>query len=161
MFLFSVFTGLAYADASNLKHTDINKMSDGNYRLFLKRAKTDVITEMILPKQAITIIEKYKLSPEIEITGSVLPKRSNKEVNVQLKVLANMVNIPIKLSTHICRHTFRQLLAEADICEMGVIKRMMGHSRSGEIDGTYFAVTETRLLEAKRKFELYLEKAFL
>lgn len=161
MFLFSVFTGLAYADASNLKQADINKMKDGNYRLFLKRAKTDVITEMILPKQAVAIIEKYKSCGEIEITGNVLPKRSNKEVNVQLKVLANMVNIPVKLSTHICRHTFRQLLAEADIYEMGVIKRMMGHSRNGEIDGIYYAVTETRLLEAKRKFELYLENTLL
>lgn len=161
MFLFSVFTGLAYADASNLKQTDINKMNDGNYRLFLKRAKTDVITEMILPKQAVTIIEKYKSFGEVEITGNVLPRRSNKEVNVQLKVLANMVNIPVKLSTHICRHTFRQLLAEADIYEMGVIKRMMGHSRNGEIDGIYYAVTETRLLEAKRKFELYLENTLI
>jgi hypothetical protein len=44
---------------------------------------------------------------------------------------------------------------------MGVIKRMMGHSRNGEIDGIYYAVTESRLMEAKRKFELYLEKAFL
>jgi integrase len=79
---------------------------------------------------------------------------------VQLKILANMVGIPLKLTTHIARHTFRQLLAEADIYEMGVIKRMMGHSRNGEIDGIYYAVTESRLMEAKRKFELYLEKAF-
>ena len=161
MFLFSVFTGLAYADASNLKQSDINKMKDGNCRLFLKRVKTDIITEMILPKQALTIIEKYKGSPEIEITGNVLPKRSNKEVNVQLKVLANMVNIPVKLSTHICRHTFRQLLGEADISDMGVIKRMMGHTSMNDIDGIYNLVTESRLIKAKREFELYLEKAFL
>ncbi|MBK9486864.1 MAG: hypothetical protein IPO01_17285 [Chitinophagaceae bacterium] len=115
---------------------------------------------MILPKQAIQIIDKYKNTAETEITGCVLPRRSNKEVNVQLKILANMVNIPLKLTTHIARHTFRQLLAEADIYEMGVIKRMMGHSQNGEIDGIYYYVTESRLLEAKRKFELYLEKAF-
>ena len=161
MFLFSVFTGLAYADASNLKQTDLNKTADGNLRLFIKRAKTDIITEMILPRFALEIVEKYKKIEEIEITGKVLPGRSNKEVNVQLKVLARMVSIPIKLSTHIARHTFRQLLAEADIFEMGVIKRMMGHSRSSEIDGTYYVVTETRLFEAKRKFELYLEKSLI
>jgi integrase len=77
---------------------------------------------MILPKQAVALISKYKNTAEIEITGCVLPKRSNKEVNVQLKVLAGMVGIPLKLTTHIARHTFRQLLAEADIYEMGVIK---------------------------------------
>jgi len=161
MFLFSVFTGLAYTDASELKQTDLYPMGDGNIRLLLKRAKTDIVTEMILPKQAVDIINKYKHTSEAEITGRVLPKRSNKEVNIQLKILANMVDIPIKLTTHISRHTFRQLLAEADIYEMGVIKRMMGHSSRNDIDGIYYSVTESRLLEAKRKFELYLEKAFL
>lgn len=160
MFMFSIFTGLAYADASNLKKNDLFKSAGGAIRLYLKRAKTEIITEMILPKQASEILIKYKDYPELQITKAVLPRRSNKEVNVQLKILANMVNIPIKLSTHIARHTFRQLLAEADITEMGVIKRIMGHSSSREIDGIYYQVTESRLLEAKRKFELYLEKSF-
>jgi site-specific recombinase XerD len=161
IFLFSIFTGLAYADSSTLKQSDFNTMRDGNVRLLKKREKTDVITEQILTKQAVAIMDKYKNSAEREITGNVLPKRSNKELNIQLKILANMVGIPLKLTTHIARHTYRQLLAEADIYEMGVIKRMMGHSRGGEIDGIYYAVTESRLMEAKRKFELYLEKAFL
>lgn len=160
IFLFSVFTGLAYADSSTLKMSDLNLMQDGSTRLLRKREKTDIITEMILPKQAVAIIDKYKNSAEREITGNVLPKRSNKELNIQLKILANMAGISLKLTTHIARHTFRQLLAEADIYEMGVIKRMMGHSRGGEIDSIYYVVTESRLMEAKRKFELYLEKAF-
>lgn len=159
MFLFSVFTGLSYADANALQQTDLNRTVDGNIRLFTRREKTDIITEMILPRQAVEIIERYKNTVEIEITGAVLPKRSNKEVNVQLKVLANMAGIPLKLTTHIARHTFRQLLAEADIYEMGVIKRMMGHSSHRDIDGIYYSVTESRLMEAKRKFELYLEKS--
>ncbi len=161
IFLFSVYTGLAYTDASNLKQTNLTVMGDGNIKLLIKRAKTDVITEMVLPRQAVEIIAKYKNSAEAEITGGVIPRRSNKEVNVQLKILANMVGIPIKLTTHIARHTYRQLLAEADIYEMGVIKRMMGHSKGGEIDGIYYVVTETRLVEAQRKFELYLEKSLL
>ncbi|UAY53210.1 tyrosine-type recombinase/integrase [Ferruginibacter albus] len=161
MFLFSVFTGLAYTDAYSLKESDLNVMKDGNIKLYLKRAKTNIETEMILPKKAIVIIDKYKYSEEREITKALLPRRSNKEVNVQLKILANMAQVPIKLSTHIARHTFRQLLAEADIYEMGVIKRLMGHSNGNEIDAVYYSVTETRLLEAKRKFDLYLEKALL
>jgi site-specific recombinase XerD len=160
IFLFSVFTGLAYADSSTLKMGDLNLMQDGSTRLLRKREKTDIVTEMVLPKQAVAIIEKYKNTAEREITGNILPKRSNKELNIQLKILANMAGISLKLTTHIARHTFRQLLAEADIYEMGVIKRMMGHSRGGEIDSIYYVVTESRLLEAKRKFELYLEKAF-
>ena len=30
-----------------------------------------------------------------------------------------------------------------------------------ETDGIYYSVTESRLLEAKRKFELYLKKSLL
>jgi integrase len=158
MFLFSIFTGLAYADAMALNYSDLNKTSSGPTRLFLKRAKTDIITEMILPEAAEAIVNKYRYSPENEMTKKVLPRRSNKEVNIQLKILANMSEISIKLTTHIARHTFRQLLGEADIYEMGVIKRMMGHSKNSEIDGTYYSVTENRLMEAKRKFDLYLNK---
>ena len=39
---------------------------------------------------------------------------------------------------------------------MGVIKIMIGHSGSGDIDSVYYSVTESRLLEAKAKFEKYL-----
>lgn len=161
IFLFSVFTGLSYSDSHQLTHTDLYKMSDDNIRLFVKRVKTDVITEMVLPQQAKDIIDRYKNTAENEITKKVLPGRSNKEVNVQIKILANMANIPIKLSMHNSRHTFRQLLSEADIFEIAVIKRMMGHSRSSDIDEVYYSVTESRLLEAKRKFELYLTKSLL
>jgi hypothetical protein len=37
---------------------------------------------------------------------------------------------------------------------------MMGHRKNVEIDAINFYVAESRLMEAKRKFELYLEKAF-
>jgi site-specific recombinase XerD len=158
LFLFSIFTGLSYGDLNNLTHADLYKAADGNVRLFIKRAKTDVITEMILPVHALKIIKKYQSLPELDITKKVLPGRSNKEINVQLKILANMVSIPIKLTTHIARHTYRQLLSEANIQEIAVIKRMMGHSRSSDIDEIYYSVTESRLLEAKNKFDDYLNK---
>lgn len=95
---------------------------------------------------------------ENQITGLVLPKRSNEKLNQNLKSLAALAGIPFNLSSHIARHTHRQLLAEAGIEDMGVIKRMMGHSGSGDIDSVYYSVTESRLLEAKGKFERYLQE---
>jgi len=38
---------------------------------------------------------------------------------------------------------------------------MMGHSRSNDIDDVYYAVTESRLMEAKKKFECFLNKFIL
>jgi hypothetical protein len=62
------------------------------------------------------------------------------------------------LSTRIARHTFRQLLAESNIEDYGVIKRLMGQSRNGDVDEVYYSVTESRLIEARNKFEIYLHK---
>lgn len=158
LFLFSIFTGLSYSDTQLLSADNLSYRADGNVKLLRRRTKTDVITEMFLPIQAIAILNKYKDFSEIQITGKLLPARSNKEVNVQVKILGSICKIPLTLTTHIARHSFRQLLAEADIIEMAVIKRMMGHSRNSDIDNIYYTVTEARLLEAKKKFESFLNK---
>lgn len=158
LFLFSVFTGLANIDARGLRSHHLQKKEDGNLKLSVKRLKTHVFTESFLVSYAQDILREYEAFPESKITGLVLPLRSNKELNVQIKMLASLCNIPIKLTSHIARHTFRQLLAEAGIEDMGVIKRMMGQSRRDEIDDIYYSITESRLLEAKNKFENYLSK---
>ena len=157
IFLFSVFTGLAYCDAMKLKQSDLTINDKGDFKLTLHRGKTDVITEMFLPKQAIEIVKKYEGYQEVQVLKSVLPNRTNQKINVQLNVIQSMLNIPFRVTTHIARHTFRQLLSEAEVTNYGVIKRMMGHSKSRDIDETYYHVTEQGLIEAKRKFELYLE----
>lgn len=158
IFLFCVFTGLAYKDAISLKGINLEERKDGSFKLHIKRSKTDIQTECFLVTQAIRIVKHYKEARENQITGLVLPKRSNEKLNVQLKILAEMVNIPINLSSHIARHTHRQLLSEAGIEDRGVIKRMMGHSGSGDIDSVYYSITESRLREAKQKFEKFLKK---
>jgi hypothetical protein len=80
---------------------------------------------MILTSHALNIINVYRNHPEVESRKSLFSKRSNKEVNVQLKILAGMAHIPIKLTCHIGLHSFRQLLAEAGIADISVITLMM------------------------------------
>lgn len=157
IFLFSVFTGLAYHDAMSLTWSSLELRKDNTYKLTINRQKTVVITECFLPEEAIEIGKKYKTLIEGNISNSVLPHRSNKEMNLQLKLIAQMAGIAIRLSTHIARHTFRQLLAEAGITDYCVIKRMMGQSRNGDVDEVYYSVTEKGLMDAKIKFESYLK----
>ncbi len=157
IFLFSSFTGLSYIDAINLKTTNINK-EDSNYKLTIHRTKTSHPAEQYLVNNALEIINKYKNDLSVIINNGIIPRRSNKEINYQLKHIATKVGISIRLSHHIARHSFRQLLAEAGVEDMGVIKRMMGHSRQNDIDSVYYSITDSRLLEAKNKFELYLTK---
>lgn len=161
IFLFGAFTGLAYKDAMSLTWNNLETRTSENLKLSLKRIKSDIITESFLPSFAIKIAQKYKEYPGNNVSEAVLPHRSNKEVNSKFKLLAQITNIPIKLSTHIGRHTFRQLLSEAGIEDYGVIKRMMGQSRNGDVDEVYYSITENRLINAKNKFEKYLNENLL
>lgn len=156
IFLFSVYTGLAYHDLISLGQANLEYREDGNIKLSKSRQKTDIITECFLPSLAINIVEKYREQangPEQRI----FPYRSNKELNSQLKMLAQLAGIPIRLTMHTARHTFRQMLAEAGITDMGVIKRLMGQSRNGDVDEVYYLVTENSLLKAKDKINLLYE----
>jgi site-specific recombinase XerD len=154
LFLFSVFTGLAYQDAMGLSEGDIENRKDGECRLKLYRHKTGVVTESFLSSNATDIIDKYGKSLERKNSKKLLPQRSNQKINQNLKALAGRLGISFLMTTHIARHTFRQLLAEAGVTDMAVIKRMMGQTRGGDIDAIYYQVTERGLLKAKDKFQL-------
>jgi site-specific recombinase XerD len=156
LFLFSVLTGLAHCDVIQLSYTNLTQTPNG-LKIYLQRAKTDTETQQFLPAAAERLLEKYRESYEAKTLNKCFPGRSNKETNVQLKFLATMAGIPFPLSYHIARHTFRQMIAEAGIVETGVIKKLMGHSSRREIDGIYYQVTDSRLLEAKKKIDLFLK----
>jgi integrase len=158
IFLFSAYTGLAYNDVIGLKTGNLHHLPSGEVKLTVDRTKTDVQTELFLVSQGKEILERYKDSPDRKIGDAVLPYRSNKELNLQLKYLATLANISLNLSHHISRHTYRQLLAEAGIEDMGVIKKMMGQTRKNDIDDVYYVVTERKLLQAKQKFQHYLNE---
>jgi integrase/recombinase XerD len=157
MFLFSVFTGLAFTDAEKLTYSHLIKTEDSEIKMSKSRNKTGELQEVVLSKYALEIVKKYEGSHYSRLTGCVLPKRSNTAVNIQAKNLAALAAIPFNLTHHIARHSFRQLLGEAGIESDAVIKRMMGHKRGGS-DAVYYTVTESSLIEAKRKLELYLDK---
>ncbi len=152
LFLFCSLTGLAYEDAHRLNYSNIVLLPSGLQKLQLNREKTSVLTEVFLLPQAIAIIEKYRSNPENKILRRVLPQRSNQKINDNLKLLSILLKLPFALSSHIARHSYRQLLGEAGITDMAVIKRMMGQTRHGEIDDVYYSVTESRLIEAFEKF---------
>lgn len=156
IFLFSVFTGLSNIDSQELKACHFQPKADGNIKLSIKRTKTSVYTESFLVSFGMDIVNKYRNSPENKICGYILPHRSNKELNVQLKIIAGLCGISFKLTSHIARHTFRQLLAEAGVEDIGVIKRMMGQSHRDAIDDIYYSITDSRLIEAKNRFETFL-----
>ncbi|MES2396335.1 MAG: phage integrase SAM-like domain-containing protein [Bacteroidota bacterium] len=156
IFMFSVFTGLAYADAIGLRKNEMQNWKNNEYYIHLKRAKTNVETRQFLISQTCDLIEKYKEFNKFKET--LIPSISNQQLNMWLKIIAEKVGISKPLSSHIARHTYRQLLSEAGIKDLAAIKTMMGHSRNKDIDAVYHNVTERQLLEAKEQYQTFLNE---
>ena len=157
IFMFSVYTGLSYSDAQNLTKHWLIPYPDNQYKIDSNRVKSKGCFEFFLVKPALDLINKYENSLETS-RGNLIPKRSNKEINLQLKVLGDKAGIPFNFTHHTARHTFRRIIAEAEMHDVGTRKKMMGHSTGSDIDGIYDQVTDDRLLKAKEKIDLYLNK---
>lgn len=127
MFVFCCYTGLAYVDVSQLTPDKIVKYKDGEHWLNLYRQKTDVKSNIPLLPKAIEIIEKYKDHPECNISGKVLPLRSNAKFNAYLKSVADLCGIKRNLTTHLARHTFATTVTLNNDVPIESVSSMLGH----------------------------------
>ncbi|MDQ3047232.1 MAG: site-specific integrase, partial [Bacteroidota bacterium] len=100
IFMFSVFSGLAYSDAMNLKKIKLQQWSEGNVFIQIKREKTEVETRLFLVSFALQIIEKYKDDPQVQSNEYVLPRIDNSTYNKWLKIIAYKVGINFNVTTH-------------------------------------------------------------
>lgn len=156
IFLFSIYTGLAYKDVFELNDSKLQKWNNGQYCLTIKRSKTEVETQQFMVSHAMDVVEDIKkFYPYLNKT---FPAISNQQMNMRLKLLGEKAGITKKLTCHMARHSFRQLIAEAGIRDLATIKMLMGHSRNNDIDSIYHNVTESQLLEAKNKLQTYLDR---
>lgn len=100
IFLFSCYTGLAYADIKKLTHSEIQTGFNGKEWIFTSRKKTDTDTRVPLLPEAIAIVNKYKADPECVSTNKVLPVLSNQKMNAHLKQIADLCGITKRLTYH-------------------------------------------------------------
>src|SRR5690606_34601583 len=126
VFVFSCFTGLAYADAKKLSSDNIVLDISGERWIKIKRSKTD--TRSSIPLLAIpqAIIEKYAESPETE-SGHLLPVLSNQKTNAYLKEIADLCGINKNLTFHLARHTFATTVTLSNGVPMESVSKMLGH----------------------------------
>ncbi|SPY34966.1 Tyrosine recombinase XerC [Porphyromonas cangingivalis] len=126
MFLFSVFTGLAFADLQSLRTSQIETNSEGKRYIRKARQKTEV--ESLIPlhpiaEQILSLYIKeskgdYKVFPDTMSKGKLL---------THLKAVGLACGIRTPLGYHVGRHSFGTLTLEAGI-PMESIAKMMGYS---------------------------------
>lgn len=126
IFVFSCYTGLAYADVKKLKHSEIAKGIDGSLWIQTYRAKTNTRVPIPLLPQALSLVEKY--ATDTQPKGLVFPVLSNQKMNAYLKEIADVCGITKKLTFHIARHSFATSITLSNGVPIETVSKMLGHT---------------------------------
>ena len=127
IFLFSCYSGLAYADVQKLKRSEIVIGMDGEKWIFTKRQKTDSSSRIPLLPVALQILNRYAEHPQCKFGDKVLPVLSNQKMNAYLKEIADVCGITKNLTYHIARHTFATTVTLSNGVPIETVSKMLGH----------------------------------
>ena len=128
LFVFCIYTGLAFVDVTNLKMEHLVKTKQGTTWIKNSRCKTSV--SFLIPLLPIPqcLVKKYDSFIKRKIDGSVLPTLSNQKYNSYLKELAIRAKITKNLTSHLARHTFATTITLNEGVPLEVVSKMLGHS---------------------------------
>lgn len=118
LFIFSCYTGLAYADAQSFVFSEHTTVIDGKYYIDGARIKTGerYLTPILAP--ALDILKKWDYR---------LPIMSNVRMNYSLHEIEALLGINKPLTSHVARHTFATLTLSKNV-PIAVVQRLLGHS---------------------------------
>jgi site-specific recombinase XerD len=128
IFLFSCYTGLAYADVKKLHRAEIERTPNGLWWIKTRRQKTKQRSQLPIFAAAKEIIDKYTDLSALSAKDEVLPVISNQKMNAYLKEIANIVGIEKNLTFHVARHTFATTVTLQNGISIEAVSRMMGHT---------------------------------
>lgn len=119
LFVFQMWTGLAYSDAQNF---DVRryKLEDGVLTYVGERIKTGVNYVSHLLPPAVAILEKY---------GMQTPKIGNADYNHLLKGIGIAAGIHTPLHSHMARHSFATYMLNNDV-SLDSVSVMLGHTNT-------------------------------
>jgi len=158
IFLFSYLgCGMNFTDISNLRYENIV----GN-RVTYNRQKTGKLLSYSLQPLAMEIIERYR-NPQSSKSDYVFPilfserhisptqrkdriKKMIKVINSSLKTIGDKLDIPIKLTTYVARHTFATVLKRSGV-NTSIICESLGHS-SEKVTQIYLDSFENSQIDA-------------
>ena len=127
LFIFSCFTGLAYADVKKLTKGSIIIGIDGNKWINTKRTKTDTVSNIPLLPNSTIIIDKYSNHGVKSNSHKLLPMLSNQKMNSYLKEIADICGITKNLTFHLARHTFATTVTLTNGVPIESVSKMLGH----------------------------------
>ncbi len=135
-FVFSCFTGLAYAEIAAISKENIILKNNIPW-ICMQRQKTKKSFLIPMLPPAFTIWKKYE---------GVLPVFTNQRYNLYLKEIMQELRINIHLTTHVARKTFTSTVLLGNNIPLKVASTLLGHSDS-KITEKYYAEVSNDLLE--------------
>lgn len=137
LFLIQCYTGLAYSD---LMEFDWRRVDEERGRMILRgrRRKTGIEFMVVLTEKALEILERYEYT---------LPKISNAQYNLRLKVVADAAGIDKPIASHWGRRTCGMYLLNHGV-RMEVVSKVLGHSSIRTTEQVYARILPNTVIEA-------------
>ena len=117
LFVVQCLTGLAYSDLMSFDFNRVSKVGD-SYVIEDRRNKTGIEYCAVLLPEALAIVRKYH---------GQLPRFSNQQYNMRLKVVAEAAGIDKPVASHWGRRTCGMLLLNHGV-SMETVAKVLGHS---------------------------------
>lgn len=146
-FIFSTFTGLAYADLKRLSVNDITQAENGSWWIHIKRQKTDTPSVIKLLDVPLRIIEKYKH----ERQGDKVFNLYTREYLIRLtRELGEEYGF--YLTFHKARHNFGTHMTLSLGVPLETVSKMMGHTNITTTQ-IYAQVTDKKVDEDMKRLK--------
>lgn len=149
LFIFSAFTGLAYADIYNLKWSDIKTDKDGHTWIYKDRTKTTTECYIPLLDIPLSIIENFKGKKN---TDKVFDFFCYTTMSTHLTALQKFYKFKNPLTFHQGRHTWATTICLSNGVPIETLSRTMGH-RSIRTTQIYAEVTNMKMDEDMKLLE--------
>lgn len=127
IFIFSCFTGLAYADVKKLNKDHVVIGIDGERWIKTFRTKTDTRSNIPILPMAQAVLDKYKEDAFAISSNLLLPVLSNQKMDAYLKEIADVCGINKNLTFHLARHTFATTVTLTNGVPIESVSKMLGH----------------------------------
>lgn len=128
MFLFACYTGLAYADLSKIKRSDV-MLVDGKPYIIDKRKKTDSMYKLRLLPKAMELLERhdYNMALLNNSRANHELEKVEKKIDDEVKMKDKSSAFKKHLSMHVGRHTFATLALSSGV-RIETVSRMLAHA---------------------------------
>lgn len=140
LFIFSAYTGLAYADTMLFRYSRMTDEYNGQTFIDGNRLKTGSNFYTPILPHAMDVLKKY---------GYNLPYYTNQACNKHLREIREACGIKKKMTFHIARHSFATLCLSYDI-PIEQLAKMMGH-KDIKVTQIYAKIMHNTIMKTTKK----------